>query len=233
MQLPLMSLHSITQWLSPDYLLHTFGSGLFWVGIIVLFVECGLFFPFLPGDTLLFALGLFLATDKIQIIPGPKYVDLLFALVVYVAAAFAGNVVGYEIGNKLGPAVYRHDGRIIKRKYLDQTAEFFEEHGNPALVIGRFVPFVRTYITLVAGITRMQRHRFFVWSFAGALLWVVSVTGIGFVLGKTFPALGHYIDLVTYGLLLVTVAWIGVELWKKRRDPDPGLPPAYRDDAES
>ena len=82
--------------------------------------------------------------------------------------------MGYEIGRKIGPPLYERDGRILKRKYFDQTAAFFDKHGNKALVIGRFVPFVRTYITVVAGVTRMHRRRFFLWSFVGALLWVVG-----------------------------------------------------------
>ncbi len=150
------------------------------------------------------------------------------ALAVYVLAAFAGNVVGYEIGARIGPRIYHRDGRIIKRKYLDQTSEFFERHGHSALVAGRFVPFVRTYITLVAGVTRMDRRKFFVWSALGALLWVISITLIGYILGKTFPSLGKYIDLVTYGLLGVTVLVLAFEWLRKRGEADPGLPPVYR-----
>lgn len=212
------SLHDITQWLSPDYLLHRFGAALFWLGIIVLFIECGLLFPFLPGDTLLFAMGLFIAEEKVDILPGNHVGDLIFALVVYVAAAFAGNVTGYLIGEKVGPRIYDRDGRIVKREYLDQTSAFFDKHGNVALVAGRFVPFVRTYITLVAGVTRMHKRNFFVWSFIGALGWVVSLTLIGYILGQTFPGLGKYIDLVTYGLLAVTVVVLAIEWLRKRHE---------------
>ena len=213
-----ISLHDVTRWLSPDFLLREFGAALFWVGIVVLFIECGLLFPFLPGDTLLFAMGLFLAEEKVDIIPGPRLGDLVFALVVYVAAAFAGNVTGYFIGEKVGPAIYQRDGKIIKREYLDQTSDFFDKHGNVALVAGRFVPFVRTYITLVAGVTRMKKHVFFVWSFIGAVAWVVVLTLVGYVLGRSFPELGKYIDLVTYGLLGITVVVLGFEWLRKRRE---------------
>jgi membrane-associated protein len=217
-----ISLHDLTQWLSPDYLLHRFGAALFWLGIIVLFIECGLLFPFLPGDTLLFAMGLFIAEEKVDIIPGNHIGDLVFALVVYVAAAFAGNVTGYLIGEKVGPRIYERDGRIVKREYLDQTSAFFDKHGNVALVAGRFVPFVRTYITLVAGVTRMHKRTFFVWSFVGALAWIVSLTLIGYILGQTFPGLGKYIDLVTYGLLGITVVFLAYEWWHKRREAAKG-----------
>lgn len=224
------SLHDITQWLSPDYLLSEFGTALFWIGIIVLFVECGLLFPFLPGDTLLFAMGLFIAESRVDIIPGNHLLDLLFAMAVYVAAAFAGNVTGYLIGRQVGPAIYHRDGRVVKRKYLDQTAEFFDRHGHSALVAGRFVPFVRTYITLVAGVTRMKRHVFYVWSAVGAVAWIVSLMTLGYVLGQTVPALGKYIDLVTYFLLGLTVVFLVIELLRKRKEEDPGLPEAYRDE---
>ena len=217
-----VSLHDLTQWLSPDFLLHKFGAALFWVGIIVLFIECGLLFPFLPGDTLLFAMGLFIAEGKVSILPGGHMADLFFVLVVYVAAAFAGNVTGYFIGEKVGPRFYDRDGRIVKRGYIDQTSEFFDKHGHTALVAGRFVPFVRTYITLVAGVTRMEKRAFFVWSAIGAVAWVCLLTLIGFVLGKSFPALGKYIDLVTYGLLAVTVIVLGVEWLRKRGDRSKG-----------
>ena len=213
-----VSIHDITQWLSPDFLLGKFGVALFWLGIIVLFIECGLFFPFLPGDTLLFAMGLFIAEEKVDIIPGDHRIDLTFAVIVYILAAFAGNVVGYLIGARLGPRIYQREGRIIKRKYLDQTSEFFDRHGSVALVIGRFVPFVRTYITLVAGVTGMRRHTFFLWSGIGAVCWVFSITMVGDILGRTFPSLGHYIDFVTYGLLGVTVVVLVIEWIRKRHE---------------
>lgn len=223
-----LTLHSITQWASPDFLVGKFGVALFWLGIVLLFVECGLFWPFLPGDTLLFAMGLFIADNRVDIIPGPKGVDLVFAMVIYTLAALAGNICGYEIGYRIGPRIYHHDGKIIKRQYLDETSDFLDKHGNPALVIGRFVPVVRTYITLVTGVTRLDRKRFFVWSAVGAVLWVVIITLLGFFLGQAFPSIGSKIDLITYGLLGVTVIGIAVEFVRKRGQRDPGVPEAYR-----
>jgi len=228
-----LSLHSLTQWLSPDFLVDKFGVALFWLGIVLLFIECGLFWPFLPGDTLLFAMGLFLADQRVDIVPGPKAVDIVVCLVIYVAAAFAGNVVGYEIGRRIGPRVYHRDGALIKRRYLDQTSEFFDKHGSPALVIGRFVPIVRTYITLVAGVTRMKRHKFFLWSWIGAALWVVILVLLGAFLGTAFPSIGQKIDLITYGLLGLTVIGLIVELIRKRGEDDPRVPASYRETEHS
>ncbi len=133
-------------------------------------------------------------------------------------AAFLGNVVGYEIGRRLGPPLYERDGRIIKRGHLDKTSAFFEKHGNKALVIGRFVPFVRTYITVVAGVTQMQRRRFFTWSAVGAVLWVVSITMLGYLLGESFPALGENIDYAVLAILAFSIIPITYEWWKHRRN---------------
>ena len=132
-------------------------------------------------------------------------------------AAFLGNVAGYEIGRAIGPPVRKHDGRIVKKKYLDQTVEFFEDHGSQALVIGRFVPFVRTYVTLVAGVSEMERLKFWLWSVIGALLWVVGIMCLGYFLGQTFPWVANNIDYLILGLLVLTVIPIGYEWWKNRR----------------
>ena len=207
-------------WMDPNWLLDQFGTQFFWVSLLIIFIECGLFFPFLPGDTLLFAMGLFIATSQIDIVPGGHLVNLLFALVVLGVGGFAGNIVGYEIGRRAGPPIYERDGRILKRKYFDQTSAFFDKHGNKALVIGRFVPFVRTYITVVAGASKMGRRRFFVWSAIGATLWVLTVTLLGYFLGAAIPSLGANIDkaiVVILAVSLIPVAW---EWWHHRHQAD-------------
>jgi membrane-associated protein len=206
-------------WMDPEWWLHEFGGAFFWISLVIIFVECGLFFPFLPGDTLLFAMGLFISGDKISVVPGPHALDLLAALVLFTIAAVVGNVSGYEIGRAVGTPLYEHDGRILKRKYLDQTHAFFEKHGNKALVIGRFVPFVRTYITVVAGVTRMERHRFLVWSFVGAVAWVLSITLLGFFLGSAFPGLGENIDKAIIVILAFSLVPVAYEWWKHKRSP--------------
>ncbi len=208
-------------WMDPNWLLEHFGEELFWLSLVIIFVECGLFFPFLPGDTLLFAMGLFISAEKIDVFPGPPAVELVVALALFVAAAFLGNVTGYEIGRAIGPPLYERDGRILKRKYFDQTSVFFDKHGNKALVIGRFVPFVRTYITVVAGVTRMERRRFFMWSFVGAVLWVLSITLLGYFLGSAFPGLGENIDKAIIVILAFSVIPIAFEFWRHRRTDAP------------
>ena len=204
-------------WMDPNYLLHEFGEELFWVSLAILFVECGLFFPFLPGDTLLFALGLFIAGERIDHFPGPPLVELTVALALLTGAAFLGNVAGYEIGRAVGPPIYERNGRILKRKYFDQTQVFFDKHGNKALVLGRFVPFVRTDITVVAGVTLMERRRFFVWSAVGAVLWVLSIAMLGYFLGSAFPSLGENIDKAILLILAFSVIPVVYEWWRHHR----------------
>jgi len=204
-------------WMDPTWWLDKFGQEFFWVSVGIIFAECGLFFPFLPGDTLLFAMGLFISGDKLDVIPGGHAVDLVAALVILSVGAFLGNVVGYEIGRRIGPPLFDRDGRILKRKYLTQTQDFFDGHGNAALVIGRFVPFVRTYVTVVAGVALMERRRFLIWSGVGAVLWVALITLLGYFLGSAFPDLASNIDkaiVVILAFSLIPVAW---EWYKHRR----------------
>jgi membrane-associated protein len=209
------------KWMDPDWLLSEFGASLIWLSLVIVFIECGLFFPFLPGDTLLFALGLFIAGGQIHILGvESRGLELVAAVTMLTTAAVLGNVAGYEIGRAIGPPLYERDGRILKRKYFDQTSEFFDKHGNQALVIGRFVPFVRTYITVVAGITKMDRRRFFVWSLVGALMWVLSITLLGYFLGnvpRVGPFLSENIDYAILVLLLFTVIPIAIEAIRRRR----------------
>jgi membrane-associated protein len=208
------------QWMDPDWLLSQFGSALFWVSLVIVFVECGLLFPVLPGDTLLFALGLFIAADKIDVFPGGRVAELAATMVLMAAAAVAGNVAGFEIGWRAGEPLRRRDGRIVKRKYLDQTEAFFDKHGSKALVIGRFVPFVRTYITVVAGASKMPRHKFFYWSAIGAALWVLLITLLGYFLGSAIPSLGQNIDKAILVILVLSVLPVAWEWWRHRRSAD-------------
>ena len=209
------------KWMDPEWLLGEFGASLIWLSLIIVFIECGLFFPFLPGDTLLFALGLFIAGGQIHILGlESKSLELVIAIVLLMVAAILGNIAGYEIGRAIGPPLYNREGRVLKKKYFDQTAAFFDKHGNKALVIGRFVPFVRTYITIVAGVTRMERRRFISWSVVGAALWIISIMLLGYFLGnvpRVGPFLAENIDYAILVILLFTVIPIGFEWWRHRR----------------
>lgn len=208
-------------WMDPNWLFEQFGGALFWISLAIIFVECGLFFPFLPGDTLLFALGLFIAGGKLQILGTTGVTELVVALVLFSVAAFLGNVAGYEIGRAMGPRLYERDGRVLKQKYFDQTRAFFDKHGTKALVIGRFVPFVRTYVTVVAGITVMDRRKFFTWSAIGAVAWTTSITLLGYFLGAAFPTLGENIDKAIIVILAASLVPVAFEWWRHKRTTAP------------
>jgi membrane-associated protein len=133
-------------------------------------------------------------------------------------AAFLGNVVGYEIGRAVGRPLYKRQGRFINAANFDKTNAFFDRYGNRALVIGRFVPIVRTFITVVAGIGRMHRQRFFGWSAIGAFAWVVSVTLLGYFLGQVFPGLTKNIEYAILLVVLVSLLPMVFEFLKHRRE---------------
>jgi len=203
------------EWMDPNYLLQQFGDQFFWVSVLIVFIECGLLFPILPGDSLLFAMGLFISN-------GSVHMHLWVALLILSASAFAGNVAGYEIGRAVGQPLYERDGRLLKKKYFDQTHAFFDKHGNKALVIGRFVPIVRTFITVVAGVGRMERRRFFTWSGIGALLWACSITLLGYFLGKQFPALQDNLELAILVIVAFSLVPAVVEYVRHRRQSRTG-----------
>ncbi len=205
------AMHSLTStWLDPQWLLNHFGAQFFWVSLTIVFIECGLLFPVLPGDSLLFAIGLFISTHQLHL-------NLFAATTMLSVAAFAGNVVGYEIGRAAGPRPTERDGRLLKRKHFDQSHDFFERHGAKALVIGRFVPVVRTFITVVAGVSRMERRHFFVWSGVGAIAWTWSITVLGYLLGNSVPALKDHLELAVLAVVAFSLVPVVVEVARARR----------------
>jgi membrane-associated protein len=205
-------------WMDPNYLFEQFGTAFIWVSLAIVFIECGLLFPILPGDSLLFAIGLFIASGALDI-------NLGLAIVLLFLAAFLGNVSGYEIGRAVGPALYRRDGRFLKKKYFDQTEEFFDRHGSKALIIGRFVPIVRTFITVVAGVGRMSRRHFFVWSAVGAALWVGLITVLGFYLGR-FEWIGKNLDVAIIAIVFLSLLPPIFEWVRHRRNGATTMTPA-------
>lgn len=148
--------------MNPEALMQHVGPAFWWISHLIVVVECGLFFPFLPGDSLLFAVGMFTRN-------GGLTTPLWVSMITLTVAAVAGNVSGYEIGRAIGPRLSQRDGRIVKRECIDRTTVFFERWGRPALVLGRFVPVVRTFITVVAGVGHLPRRIFLMWSAIGAV----------------------------------------------------------------
>ena len=196
-------------WLDPQILLDNLGSAALWGTALILFVECGLFVFFLPGDSLLFTVGLLVGRGSID-------QPLWLVCLVLTIAAFAGNVVGYEIGRKAGPALFRRpDSRFFKQKYIDQTVRFFDKYGARAVILARFVPIVRTFITLTAGVGRMDRRRFFGYSAIGAVLWATGITVLGYFLGSV-PFIAANLEVILLLIVLVSVLPAIVEVLRAR-----------------
>jgi|SRR5450631_1315669 len=200
-------------WLNADKLLQQLGPSAFWVSLVVIFVECGLFIFFMPGDSLMFTIGLAIQNPH-QLID--LRVNILVACLVMTAAAFLGNVVGYEIGRAVGPPLYTRGGRLLKPEHFDKAHAFFEKHGAKAIVLARFVPVVRTFITAVAGVSKMDRRRFFTFSFIGAFLWATSVTLMGYFLGQITFVRTH-IDVMLVLIVALSLVPVGVEYLRHRR----------------
>ena len=209
--MPVTTLALGPEWLQPDVIIQWLGPWAL-VGLaLIVFAECGLLLGFfLPGDSLLFTAGLFVATGAIQ-------APIWLVCVLLVVAAFVGNVVGYYIGRAAGPAVFdRPQSRLFKPKHVVRTQEFFDKYGTRAIVLGRFVPIVRTFITVMAGVGRMDARRYLTYSFLGGILWAAGVTLLGFWLGQ-FAFVRDNIELMLILIVFLSILPIIVEIVRARR----------------
>ena len=200
-------------WLNAETLLRQLGPSAFWASMVIIFAECGLFTFFLPGDSLLFTIGLAIQNPHELI---DLRVNIVLACILLTAAAFLGNVVGYEIGRAAGTPLYARGGRLLKPEHFDKAHAFFEKHGSKAIVLARFVPVVRTFITAVAGVSKMNRRRFFTYSFIGALLWATGVTLMGYFLGQ-IAFVGKHIEVMLILIVLLSLVPVLVEYLRHRR----------------
>ena len=195
--------------MSPEKLIETFGTiGLF----VIIFAESGLLIGFfLPGDSLLFTAGLLASQGKFGL-------NLPVLLIGCFIAAVAGDQVGYMFGQKAGPALFRReDSRIFKQQYVHRANEFFERHGKKTIVIARFVPVVRTFAPILAGVGEMQYRTFLTFNVIGALLWAVGVTTAGYVLGDTIPDIDKYLLPIIGVIILLSVLPPAIEVLRHRR----------------
>lgn len=173
-------------------------GGLILVTIIV-YAETGLFFCFfLPGDYLLFTAGMFCGLGIINV---PIYF-LLFSLAV---AAIAGNYTGYFFGKHLGQNLMnRKENFFFKKQYIVNTEKVFTKYGGNALIIGRFLPVIRTFAPILAGIIKMKPGRFAIFNISGAILWVLTLCLLGYFLGKQYPGILDYVEYIILAFILVT-----------------------------
>jgi membrane-associated protein len=198
------------------------GMGPAAIGVIaaMVFVESGVLSPFLPGDSLLFTAGLL--HQQLQL-------TLPVLIGVVTAAAVGGDQVGYLLGRRFGRRWFTDDARVLKTAHLTRTEEFFDRHGGPAIVLARFVPIVRTYAPLTAGIARYGYKAFTAWNIIGALAWAASVTLLGSWLGH-FEIIARNIDVIAIAMVLLSVVPWGVELLKRRHKSRATEPDAAGDE---
>jgi membrane-associated protein len=197
--------------LNPEHLINTFGL----IGVLVIvFAECGLLIGFfLPGDSLLFTAGL-LAAGSVR---GISIAPLWVLLVTVPIAAILGNLTGYWIGWRAGPAVFnRPDTRLFKAKNVEKAHEFFERHGARTILLARFVPVVRTFATVMAGASRMTFRVYAAYSVAGGIVWGVGVTLLGYWLGNV-SVIRNNIELFAVAIVLISFIPIFFEFLRARR----------------
>jgi membrane-associated protein len=173
------------------------GGGYLAIGLTI-FAESGLLIGFfLPGDTLLFGAGI-LAAQGVFNLP------LLISVIV--ASAIIGDNVGYSIGRRFGPRLFKkQDGAIFKQEYLQRAEAFYEKHGGKTIIMARFVPIVRTFAPMVAGASKMPRGKFLTYNIVGGLLWGVTLPLVGYYIGSKIPWIEHYIEPVILGVIILSV----------------------------
>jgi membrane-associated protein len=206
-----MVIEAAPAFMDPQYLLNTFGL----IGVLVIvFAETGLLVGFfLPGDSLLFTAGLISAGGLAGITLAPLWV----LLVLIPLAAIAGNLVGYWIGYRAGPAVFnRPNSRLFKAEYVEQAHSFFEKYGARTILLARFVPILRTFATVMAGASRMDFRVYALYSVIGGIVWGAGVTALGHWLGQV-DVIRHNIELFAIVIVVISVVPIGIELLRARR----------------
>jgi len=197
-------------------LIRQFGPWTYGILFLIIFAETGLVVtPFLPGDSLLFAVGIFS-------VPG-KGLDLWTVLFFLTLAPLCGDTVNYHLGKYLGPKIFRNpNSKFLNPKHLKSTEAFFQKHGPKAVIIARWVPIVRTFAPFVAGMGAMEYRRFFGYSLLGAFLWVWGCTLAGYFLGS-IPVVKENFELAMLALIAVSVTPIIVEIVKHKREAKAAL----------
>lgn len=204
-----------------DYFLHldkylnswatTMGGWLYVVLFAVLFAETGLVVtPFLPGDSLLFAVGALAALDGSPI-------NIVLVIVVMCVAAILGDATNYSIGKWIGPAAFKSESsRLLNKKHLLRTQAFYEKHGGKTIVIARFMPIIRTFAPFVAGIGQMAYRRFALFNISGGILWVCSVTLLGYAFGNAEPVKKNF-HYVVVAIVVISVLPLVYEFIRERQ----------------
>ena len=227
-----MSLYALVplllpDWMDPARIIEWAGPATLWVVAFIIFAECGIF-SILPGDSLLFTVGMFMAVNisgtstPVISYGGSVGTTMLVVFSVLIVAAVLGNVSGYWIGRVIGPPIFKPRDSWIGQKlfnpvYVDKTHQFFEKYGSRALILARFVPLVRTFVTLIAGVGKMTFRTFILYTAIGGVIWVVGVTLLGYFLGQ-IAFIRDNIDVALIVIVLVSVTPMVVEYISHRRE---------------
>lgn len=220
----------------PEFWLEKAGGSAAYVVTAIIFAESGLFFGFfLPGDSLLFLSGFLTSGGAADyVLPGQPGAalepvvsgmpHLLVLLPMFFVAAVLGDQVGYQFGKRVGPALFtRPDSRLFKQGHVTKAHDFLEKYGPKTVLIARFVPIVRTFAPIVAGVGGMKYRTFVIYNFIGALLWAVGITTLGALLGNVGFIRDH-IELAILGIVGLSILPVIIELYRSRKHQDPGTP---------
>jgi len=192
-----------------DLLIRDYGMWTYLIFFIIVFCETGLVVtPFLPGDSLLFVAGTFAALGSL---------NLMWLLVILSAAAILGDTINYWIGNYIGPKVFQmQNSRVFRKEYLDRTHQFYEKYGPITIVIGRFIPIIRTFAPFLAGVGSMTYGKFLVYNVVGGILWIASFTLGGYFFGN-LPFVKKNFTLVIVAIIVISVMPTVIEYLRQRR----------------
>jgi membrane-associated protein len=194
--------------INPENIIQYGGLGLL---LLIIFAETGVFFGFfLPGDSLLFVAGL-MSEDVLEM-------NIVLLIVLLIIAAVSGSTVGYLTGRWAGNYLAnKKDSMFFKKKYLDITQAFYVKHGMMAFVLGRFLPVVRTFVTILAGMVKIDFTKFLIFNFLGAACWIVTMVLAGHFLGRIFPGLTEHLEIIVVGMILVSAIPVIVTYMKNRK----------------
>lgn len=199
-------------YMDPQHLIDMFGPWALGGIMAVIFVEVGLLFPILPGDSLLFTAGALTASQEVDLGVGIVPLSLILTL-----TAWAGTQSGYWIGRLAGARLFdRPDGRIFKRQHIEKTHAYFDAYGGRTLIFAQFVPFVRTYASVAAGVGRMSYLHFLKFNTMGVVLWAGGVTWLGYGLG-TITFVAQNIELMLIMVVAASLVPVAFEVWRERR----------------
>ena len=207
-ELQFMNILAFLDTFNPETIIQFGGLGLL---LLIIFAETGVFFGFfLPGDSLLFVAGLLAESEYLDI-----HVSLLIVLLVI--AAVSGSLVGYLTGRWAGfYLLNRKDSFFFKKKYIDVTQAFYQKHGMMAFILGRFLPVVRTFVTILAGMAKIDFPKFLLFNFLGATIWIVTMVLAGHFLGRIFPNITSYLELIVVAMIIISAIPVIITWFRNR-----------------